>query len=369
MSLITGIEKTDPPYRYQQDEIMDFMIERTEWEDASDKKWLKALYRHSGIGERYSVLPDFSARYEGGELFGSSGNRPSVQRRMDHFREEAPTLAERLLEKLTEPSSQDHPFPSAPQDLEAFTHLITVSCTGLSAPGLDIELVRRTGLSERIERHSVQFMGCFATFQALRLADHICRADPGSKVLIVSIELCTLHFDPTPESDRMMANALFGDGAAACVVEGDGGDKKGLELEHFAAELLTEGGKDMGWDLSEEGFLMRLSKRIPELVESEASGLFSRVLGSNGDRPDIAHWCIHPGGRKVLEGVARAEGLKEDDLSPSFRVLEERGNLSSTTILHILQKTWEEAEHGERLLASGFGPGLSLEAALMRTRC
>ncbi len=369
MSLITAIEKADPPYRYEQDEIMDFMIERTEWEDASDKKWLKALYRHSGIGERYSVLPDFSGRYDANALFGTASDRPSVQRRMEQFRKEAPALAEKLLEKLSDPSPQAERFRSGPQVLEDFTHLITVSCTGLSAPGLDIELVRRTGLSEQIERHSVQFMGCFATFQALRLADHICRADPGSKVLIVSIELCTLHFDPTPESDRMMANALFGDGAAACVVEGDGNDKKGLELEHFAAELLTEGGGDMGWELSEEGFLMRLSKRIPELVESEASGLFSRVLGTNGDRPDIAHWCIHPGGRKVLEGVARAEGLKEDDLSSSFHVLKERGNLSSTTILHILQKTWQKAESGEKLLASGFGPGLSLEAALMQTRC
>lgn len=345
------------------------MVERTEWEEAKDEKWLKALYRHSGIGERYSVLPDFSDRYEGSELFDDSGTRPSVQKRMECFRRAAPALAEQLLEQLSDPAEHEGAFHQGGHELASFTHLITVSCTGLSAPGLDIETVRRTGLPQNIERHSVQFMGCYAVFQALRIADHICRADPESKVLVLSVELCTLHFDPAPESDRMMANALFGDGAAACVVEGDGKEKRGFGLERFSSGLLTEGGDDMGWDLSEAGFIMRLSKRIPELVEGEASGLFTRLLGEEVQRSDIAHWCIHPGGRKVLDGVASAEGLEKEAMAPSYEILNERGNLSSATILHILQVVWQEAQTGDKLLASGFGPGLSLEAALMKVRC
>jgi alpha-pyrone synthase len=369
LSLITAIETIDPPYRYSQDEIREFMLDRTEWEDPEDRKWLKALYRHSGIGERYSVLPDFSDRYEGVGLFDKKGERASVERRMERFREEAPELASQLLERFTDPSANPEAFRPGPQELDSFTHLITVSCTGLSAPGLDIETVRQTGLPKNIERHSVQFMGCYAVFQALRIADHICRADPDSKVLLLSVELCTLHFDPAPESDRMMANALFGDGAAACIVEGDGPGKKGLRTERFSSGLLMEGKEDMGWELSEAGFLMRLSKRIPELVEGEASGLFTRLLGEEMKRSEIDHWCIHPGGRKVLDGVARAEGLTNGDMRQSYEVLKERGNLSSATILHILQKVWQEAANEEKLLASGFGPGLSLEAALMEVRC
>ncbi len=345
------------------------MLERTEWEDPKDEKWLKALYRHSGIQERYSVLPDFSERYQGNELFTPAEKKPSVQNRMESYRREAPALGEMLLDRLTSSSSKESSFLNETHDLGPFTHLITVSCTGLSAPGLDIEMVRRTGLPDNIERHSVQFMGCYAVFQALRIADHICRADPNSKVLILSIELCTLHFDPTPESDRMMANALFGDGAAACVVEGSDQGKKGLELERFRSSLLTEGRKDMGWDISEAGFLMRLSKRIPELVEGEASGLFTDLLEGEEKRDGIDHWCIHPGGRKVLDGVANAEGLNGNAMKSSYAVLEERGNLSSPSILHILQKVGREVENEEQLLASGFGPGLSLEAALMKVRC
>jgi predicted naringenin-chalcone synthase len=167
----------------------------------------------------------------------------------------------------------------------------------------------------------------------------------------------------------MMANALFGDGAAACVVEGDSDDKRGLSLERFSSGLLTEGGDDMGWDLSEAGFIMRLSKRIPELVKGEASGLFTRLLGEEVERSEIDHWCIHPGGRKVLDSVASAESLEKGSIGPSYEVLRERGNLSSATILHILQRVWQEAADEDRALASGFGPGLSLEAALMKVRC
>ncbi len=345
------------------------MLERTEWEDPKDEKWLKALYRHSGIQERYSVLPDFSERYRGNELFTPSEKKPSVQSRMEYYRQEAPVLGEQLLDRLMISSSDESSFLNETHDLHSFTHLITVSCTGLSAPGLDIEMVRRTELPENIERHSVQFMGCYAVFQALRIADHICRADPNSKVLILSIELCTLHFDPTPESDRIMANALFGDGAAACIVEGSDKEKKGLELERFRSSLLTEGGKDMGWDLSEAGFLMRLSKRIPELVEGQASGLFSELLKGESGRDEIDHWCIHPGGRKVLDGVSKAEGLNGKAMNSSYEVLEERGNLSSPSILYILQKVGRKVGNEEKLIASGFGPGLSLEAALMKVRC
>ncbi|MEO6915140.1 MAG: type III polyketide synthase, partial [Chitinophagaceae bacterium] len=243
---------------------------------------------------------------------------------------------------------------------EEITHLITVSCTGMSAPGLDLQVLELMDLPKNIFRTSVNFMGCYAAIHALKMADAFCSADPDAKVMIVCTELCTLHFQKEATSDNIASSLLFGDGSAAVLVTGDTHAAQGMRLHNFYSEVVPRGKKDMAWELSSSGFLMTLSGYIPELIEEDFDSLVTRALEKKQiAREEIANWCIHPGGRRILDSIRKSLSLPENALDAGYKILQQYGNMSSPTILFVLKELMNEKKG--KTFGAAFGPGLTME--------
>lgn len=240
------------------------------------------------------------------------------------------------------------------------THLIAVSCTGLSAPGLDLQLVERCGLDPSIERTVVGFMGCYAAVNALKLARHIVRSEPEARVLVVSVELCTLHLQETSDLEQVLSFLVFGDGCAAALVSSD---PVGLSLDRFHAALLPEASEQITWTVGDQGFDMFLSGQVPASIGTALRTGRERILDGVA-MEDVDLWAVHPGGRSVLDAVETTLGLPPAALDVSREVLREFGNMSSATLLFVLERLMGRARPGERGCAMAFGPGLTAETLL-----
>lgn len=358
MSKLVAIGTAVPAYKHKQDDILDFM-QRVYALGEGEKRKLKFLYRQGGIDTRYSVIPDYSLPANEWQFFYPSENLepfPSLEQRMQYFRKHAAALSLQAIDKCIEG------FP-----LQKITHLITVSCTGLSAPGLDLEVMELLQLPGTINRTAVNFMGCYAAIHALKLADVFCKADAKANVLIVCTELCTLHFQKEYTADNITSSLLFADGAAAVIVSGDK-TQQGLTIDHFYSMVSVSGKKDMAWELSSQGFLMTLSGYIAELIGKDIDQLVQDALGSAGlNKKDITHWCIHPGGKKILESVYKSLGFTNGELQDSYDVLRNYGNMSSPTVLFVLENIWTKLERGgsDRVFGAAFGPGLTMETFIL----
>jgi predicted naringenin-chalcone synthase len=364
-SYMGAIGTATPPHRLAQPVIADFMARALELDAANTRK-LRALYRVSGIAQRYTVLPDYGRADGEYEFFPNTPGLepfPSVRPRMAAYRREALPLA------LA--AAQDSLSQAPEIAADSLTHLITVSCTGMYAPGLDIDLVQALGLRLNVQRTCVNFMGCYAAVNALRLADSICRAEPTARVLVVSVELCTLHFQKSHEPDHLVSNALFGDGAAACLVLGQPlpAPTPHFALRGFHCGLEPEGTKDMAWHIGEFGFEMTLSGYVPALVERGIGQLIAGLLHQLPVQlADIQHFALHPGGRKILEAIEKALNLSKEDNRYAYQVLHDYGNMSSATVLFVLREllaATTPADAGKPVLSCAFGPGLTLEAMLL----
>jgi predicted naringenin-chalcone synthase len=362
MSKIISIGTAVPKYRNQQSSILDFMHAAYTNEIASRK--LNILFHHSGINTRHSVVPDFNNGESYDNFFIKNQPPPSVEKRMDVYKQNAASLSmdaiNDSLRKLNTTVAEFVP-----------THLITVSCTGLYAPGLGAEIIAKMNLPNDIVHTAVNFMGCNAAFPALRIADMMARTDEKAKVLIVCIELCTLHFQPKDDSDNLLSNTIFGDGAAAVVVVSDSIAKQsnqgGLAINGFYSLLLHTGKDLMAWNITPLNFEMVLDAKVPEFIGEEANhillkaGRFFNITSSS-----INKWAIHPGGKKILDVLKKQYSLSDTDLKYSYKVLAEYGNMSSTTILFVLNEIMQaELKPDETIFSIGFGPGISIETALL----
>lgn len=247
---------------------------------------------------------------------------------------------------------------------EQVTHVVTASCTGFVSPGPDLALVREFGLGSSTSRLHVGFMGCSAAFPALRVADAACRADPDAVVLVVCVELCTLHLGASDEPEQIVAMSLFGDGAAAAVVTARPGAGPALVFDGFLTGVLPDSVDEMRWTIGDAGFVMRLSSRVPAHI---GSGIRSALAPLLPDGPDaVDGWAVHPGGRSILDHVQHALELPDAAMRHSRGVLARYGNMSSPTVLFVLRELLlAEATQGT-VCAMAFGPGLTLEAARMR---
>jgi len=352
MSFIEEIVTANPEFCHQQEDILKFM--QTVAPESEHRK-LKMIYQKSGIQTRYSVIPDYSVDSSKREFYPSSQSLepfPNVEQRMQLFEREALKISLKAARNI--------------QNLSQITHLITVTCTGLSAPGLDIALVRDLGLPKNIVRTSVNFMGCYAGFHALRLADAFCKAQENARVLVVDVELCTIHFQKTPSEDNFVANALFADGAAAIVVSNQK-DKSKFELKDFHTELALEGEQSMAWQVASTGFLMTLSSYVPNILASNIQNLICNTLAKNGlSLKEIEHWAIHPGGNRILESIEKSLSLEKTQLTSSYQVLSQFGNMSSATIFYVLKELESEAVSQNHIFACGFGPGLTMESLVLK---
>jgi predicted naringenin-chalcone synthase len=349
-----------PPYRCTRTQSLELARQMLAG-DPRTIAFVERVIEGSGIDCRHTVVPDYDLPLEQRTFFGRSLDfrpEPSTERRNQLFEREAGTLALEACRALTPAPWQSR-----------VTHLVTASCTGFSAPGFDVTLLRALGLSPRVERTHVGFMGCFAGFSTLRLARHICAAEPSALVLIVHVELCSLHVRLCSDPEVMVANCIFSDGAAAALVGGgrheDLALRPQLALIGAGSFLLPEGDGDMTWSIGDFGFHMTLSPRVPHLLSKYLPTAFQTLLQENGvPRDSIRHWAVHPGGAAILRNAERALELAPGSLALARELLRSHGNMSSATLWFLLDRIRHEPAPGV-VYGCGFGPGLTLESALM----
>jgi predicted naringenin-chalcone synthase len=353
ISIATGV----PDYKHEQGEILQFMSQAYQQDETENRK-LRFLYNHAGIQTRYSVVPDYSLAMPHWKFFPDNNQLhpfPVLEKRMQWFNTYAwplcvSTINKCIADKIT------------PQQI---THLIAVSCTGMSAPGLDLDIMEAMDLPKNIYRTSVNFMGCYAAVHALKMAHGIIAATPEANVVIVCLEFCTLHFQKDYTIDNITAGLLFADGCAAMLIKNDAAKEKGLILNDFYAEVSFKGKKDMAWELSSTGFLMTLTGYVSDLVEADFETLVTNALtNSKLNKEAITNWCIHPGGKKILEAIERSLGIEKIQLQKSYNVLNDYGNMSSPTIIFVLQMHLQEMMEQDKaatVFGAAFGPGLTME--------
>jgi alpha-pyrone synthase len=326
---------------------------------------LKTIYHKSGIDFRFSVLEEFNNEdLPQNEVFHPAGNTSPVpvSKRMEIFDRHASLLAAEAVRACLSN------LPSF--KLSDITHLITFSCTGMSAPGVDIQLVEILGLRKNVARTCINFMGCYAAISALRLAQSICNADVAATVLLAGVELCTLHYQRSMEDDQILANALFADGAAAAIVSSKSFIKsKSFKLENFYSEFESAGKSEMVWKIGDHGFDLRLSSYVPGMIKDHISPLIDRMFTSaHLTKDDVSYYAIHPGGIKILEACESALQITKEQNAIAYNVLRNFGNMSSVTILFVLNQwmnTFTEEDSGKKMLSCAFGPGLTMEAMLL----
>ena len=331
--------------------------------DEVEKRKLRFLYHQSAIETRYSVLPDYSLSAGEWQFYPASENLepfPDLELRMKWYNKTAPALSVNAAEKCIEGKINK----------EEITHLITVSCTGMSAPGLDLQVMERMELPVDIFRTSINFMGCYAAIHGMKLADAFCKNDKNAKVLVVCTELCTLHFQKETTVDNIASGLLFGDGSAAILVVHDEDKMEGLRMKNFYSQVSFNGKEHMSWQLSSSGFLMKLSGYVPDLIEQDFKRLLENALeNATMKEEDISHWCLHPGGKRILSSIEKCTSVSSDNLQYSYRVLSDYGNMSSPTILFVLKEIMNSLENKKEkkanIFGAAFGPGLTMETFIL----
>ncbi len=341
------------------------------------RRRIPSLYASSAIEYRYSCIEDYGHDPEDFQFYPKNSAllpAPSTADRNRAYGKYATPLALKVAQQaLTE-------SPYEPQDI---THLLVISCTGFVSPGVEIELVQQLGLSARIARTSIGFMGCHGALNGLKMAHDICQAHPRSRVLMVCVELCTLHFQIEDSIESVVTNALFSDGAAAVILSADPpstdgkSGRKSLFYRSGESLILPDSQELMNWTIGDTGFLMGLSPQVPDRIGAGILGYVEQVLGEQGLlQSQIDFWAIHPGGIEIVRQVQSALNLPVSKLQESYDVLRDYGNMSSPTILFILkrildrvrQEDIEQRESSPSQLGSAmaFGPGLTIEFALFQ---
>jgi predicted naringenin-chalcone synthase len=328
-------------------------------EDPRVQPVFQRMAQRSGIEHRFSVLTPSYRLGPGGAStefvvnaheFYTRGSFPDTAKRMEIFERFAPRLAQRTLDKLALTEAER----------SGITHILVTSCTGLYAPGLDFDILDHLGLPPTVERTMIGFMGCYAAINGLKQARHIVRSEPDAKVLLLNLELCTLHLQETQELEQVLSFLVFGDGCAASLISAE---PAGFALDSFRSVLIPETRNLITWKIRGVGFDMLLSGKVPGEIGKALAVSGREVLGE-WTAGDIALWGVHPGGKSVLDAVQRGLALPEHALDASREVLHCFGNMSSATVMFVLERLMDKAQPGERGCAMSFGPGLTAETML-----
>ncbi len=321
-------------------------------DDTRVRRSLSAIYSSSGIDTRHSVLPDFGQ--PGAGPFFDRNTIPDTATRMERYVSEAEKLTGSLLKNAEKQGFKP----------ESISHLIWVSCTGLTAPGMETRLLRGFGFSQNIQTTAFNFLGCHGFFHAMRHARALVAENEENQVLIVCAELCTLHFQPRWDADHLLANAIFGDGAALAVVSAHPGPKA-IKIKTQSQSFFHQASDDMTWNIGPYGFEMRLSQDLPHQVEIALEKTIEKLLEKAGcSFRELEHFVLHPGGKRILDKAEEALGLPHFKLSDSRRALQLFGNVSSASILFALEQFLQDRPESGLGLMLGLGPGLCLETAL-----
>jgi predicted naringenin-chalcone synthase len=353
---IAGIGTAVPPHRIAQSEAAE-LARPFACKTPAQERLFHEIYRRSGVDTRHGVVLSVSQ--------GDLADRQSF------YTQAAPTTADRM--RKYEENAGDLAIEAARSALNKsgvescqITHLVTVSCSGFHAPGFDIAMVNQIGLSADIARTHVGFMGCHGLINGLRVSRAFIEAEPGACVLLCAVELCSLHHQYGWNSEQIIANALFADGAAAMILRMSPADASGPYQVVATGSTLIAGCEDaMSWRIGDHGFTMTLSSNVPELIGRHVRPWLEAWLSRHGlDIPSVGAWAIHPGGPRILASFGEAAGLDRAALEPSYRVLAEYGNMSSPTVGFILDRL-RTARMSRPCVALAFGPGLAVEAALL----
>ncbi|WP_428390052.1 type III polyketide synthase [Mucisphaera sp.] len=379
---LAGMGIAHPPYRLTQPAALNMALPRVA-ESQKQRDWTTRRYQHTGIGQRYSIfkteadLPDDSQ--QPAELLTDfyppttdPRASPSTAERLQRYAIEAPTLVGRAASLA---------LADADLQPEQIDHLVVVSCTGMSSPGVDLALIERLGLRSDISRTLIGFMGCHGAIDGLHAARSIALAHPSDHVLLVCVEICTLHFQHGFRPSQIIANSLFGDAAAALVLTCPQAHSTHQPHESLHSSLasgtvglvdtatctLPNTSDAMTWTVTDHGFQMTLDPGVPEAIRSHLKPWLDTWLQSHGiHREQIAHWLLHPGGPRILDTLQQDLALSDDQLKPSRTVLHQIGNVSSGTVLFVLQEARRTPSivPGPAVMLA-FGPGLTMEAALL----
>lgn len=329
--------------------------------DVEDPRLLRALYRRSGVRTRHTVVPHRTALQWSppADLEPSAVavkiTGPTTRERMSMYAENAPQLASAAAREA---------IVAARAEVAEITHLVTVSCTGFAAPGVDVSLMRELELSSTVERTHVGFMGCHGAINGLRVARALATSEPGSTVLLCAVELCSLHYCFSWDPARAVGNAIFGDGAAAVVASATSAAPP-WRVVASASCLIPDAIEAMSWQIGDHGFDMLLASNVPDLIGHSLCPWLTSWLNSHGlTIDDVASWAVHPGGPRIVGAVEEALSLKRHQTSVSRDVLRDYGNMSSPTVLFILNEL-KNQQAPLPCVAIAFGPGLIAEALLI----
>jgi predicted naringenin-chalcone synthase len=340
---------------------------------AEHETWLPTMYEQTGIQKRHMALSVELVRdlidgtRHSGSVFLPSGREddcgPTTGQRMEHYARLVPPLAREAARQAVARSGRA---------AAEVTHLVTVSCTGFMAPGVDVALIEGLGLALTVQRTHVGYMGCHGALNGLRVARAFTKAEPESCVLLCAVELCSLHYHYGWNPSKMVANALFADGAAAVVgvAAGSGDPRRTGGADHWRVAatgscLVPDSAEVMTWTIHDHGFEMTLAKQVPGLIAKHLRPWLCDWLGKQGVRlEEVGSWAVHPGGPRILSAVEEGLGLPATALAASHAVFAECGNMSSPTLLFILERLRCEGARRPCVML-GFGPGLTAEAALV----
>jgi predicted naringenin-chalcone synthase len=332
--------------------------------DSRRKRMVRKVYMNSGIDTRHTVLDDFQDASPD-PMFKTDldGNlsEPDTRERNERFALEAKRLSVDVSRRAIEGCPDLTP--------NSITDVIFVTCTGFSNPGPDFHIVRELGLRPSVNRYVLGFMGCYAAFPALRMAWQFCRVNPSAVVLVVSVELCSLHLQIGGGLDTILSNAIFSDGAAAAIVSSHPSSANHgiFRIDGFESFLIAEGEKEMAWRIGNHGFEITLSSYVPDIIGANIHALVGPSLARNGLTVEkVSRWAVHPGGRAILDKVQDGLGLAPEQIQASREVLRKFGNMSSATSLFVLKEMLEDSSRkplDECVCAMAFGPGLTVEMA------
>ena len=356
---ILALGTATPPIRICQKAIAETFQRALELEPQHAAS-LHSIFSRSKIATRHSVIADYTHPELKGAFFGDAfpATAPSTRKRNELYRKAAPKLAVEAAEIALRNWSGER---------AKISHVISVSCTGMYAPGIEFSLIEALQLPASVERLAINFMGCFGAFKGLAIAKSLARENPKHRILLVCTEFCSLHFQGDHSTETFVANSLFADGAGAAIV---GCEPAGQEHSLFAmiggASLAFANSADlMTWEAGDLGMVMGLSKKVPQLVVENANAFVQSLLGAAASY-ETCDWAVHPGGKAILQAVEKACGLSAGKLQTSWDILSNYGNMSSATFLFVLEALQRRLSPHKLTVGLGFGPGICFEGILLR---
>lgn len=359
--MLIDIATASPPFKVAQN-FAAIELKKRMGGTSAISRMIDMAANQSGIDHRFFVIQDGNENSTE-KLFTKDGKyfSPDTKTRMIEYEKWSISLAKQAVKDLAEKNKID---------FSLIDRIITISCTGFFAPGLDYELIKEFNISPSVKRTNIGFMGCAASLVGVNSVSEAMKHNRNENILMVSVELCSLHLQTEPTRDNILANMIFADGAAAAFFsKNNHSDQSKLEIQFVESFLFEDSAKFMGWKIGNNGFEMMLSSELPKIILNSTAPTAKKILRKNGiDISQIKHWALHPGGRAILDSLQNGLELSDEQLKPSREVLRNFGNLSSVSILFVLKNILENTQliKDDYLCAIAFGPGLTMELVLFK---